>query len=779
MRCSDTGDCFNQIGAYFDGKKTGHFLLVNTENYDIYQLIRHRLEADERIDCVYVSKECLPNGLPDVDAALSRVCGGSRHALIGLSQAQMLRSREELVARIKQVLETPISGYCVILLDHCEDLLKNLIDHDLRLKNTILLVEGESSPLPRIRFVHSMENCIGFTPLPNLSSLLSYLERLSNEKVQRRSVVTVVCPFSAELFNSAVYSITASKGIYEALAENYPNFAGAMEKEYGDDTQWTWLATKMSNKSSFSALICDEFGCTVNLSAHLSKVCEANDSNRCWLLWLALKLFGEAADHYLTRVLKNSRRVDDLIEHVYLDLADIDISDPEFERYYIERKRLVEQLPENLALIERYCDQLHRISKEEVFYLTDLSDQEKYEFMRCLALYDYTDKELDCAIRRFSKSLFLYVQDFVFDSVNTKLPQTDESFRTELTKYFREYKQQKLTNRIYPEFLEKVNVFSQSPRPYNKLQSRSSILSHMDRKGMQCFFLDALGVEYLAFIAAKCEEYGLMSEVLVGRCELPSITEKNKEFLQYFADGDWRKIDDLDEMKHHSQVYDYRKCTYPIHLFEELEVIDRQLRMIRSMLMQGTVKKALIVSDHGASRLAVLYGHELETCIALDEPGEHSGRCCPAKQDPNLPFAAYEDGFSILANYERFKGGRRANVEVHGGASLEEVLVPVIVLTKRPEKIEICFVNPIINIKPRVVPELELYFNFPLSKPRLLIEGEFYEGVFEKDRQHARFQIPKIKRKGEYSAQVYDGDKNLSVELMFKAQKQTREVELF
>ena len=424
MRCSDTGDCFNQIGAYFDGKKTGHFLLVNTENYDIYQLIRHRLEADERIDCVYVSKESLPNGLPDIDAALSRVCGGSRHALIGLSQAQMLRSREELVARIKQVLETPISGYCVILLDHCEELLKDLIDHDLRLKNVILLVAGESSPLPQIQFVHSTEECIGFTPLPNLSSLLSYLEQLSNEKVQHRLVITVVCPFSAELFSSAVYSITASKGIYEALAANYPDFAGAMEKDYGDNAQWAWLATKMSNKSSFSALICDEFGSTVNLSVHISKVFEANESNRCWLLWLALKTFGEAADHYLTRVLKNCKQVDDLIKHVYLDLASIEISDPEFERFYVERKQLLEQLPQNLPLIERYCDQLHRISKEEVFYLTDRSDQEKYEFMRCLSLYDYTDKELACAIRRFSKSLSLYMQDFVFDSVNTKLPQT-------------------------------------------------------------------------------------------------------------------------------------------------------------------------------------------------------------------------------------------------------------------------------------------------------------------------------------------------------------------
>ena len=102
-------------------------------------------------------------------------------------------------------------------------------------------------------------------------------------------------------------------------------------------------------------------------------------------------------------------------------------------------------------------------------------------------------------------------------------------------------------------------------RPYNKLQSRSSIISHMDRKGAQVFFFDALGVEYLSFILAKCKEYDLVYELSIGRCELPSITTKNKEFLQYFAENACNKIDGLDELKHHSEVFDYEKCKLPLH----------------------------------------------------------------------------------------------------------------------------------------------------------------------------------------------------------------------
>ncbi len=779
MRCATTNECFEQIGAYFDGKKTGYFLLVNTENHDVYQEILQRLEADSSKACVYVSQNCFPNGLPNVDVAISKTSGTGNYVLVGLSQAQMLRSDAELEAKLDEALSYPISGYGLILLDHCEQVLQKFINRDIRVKNRVVLVEGETSPLLQIKLATSAKECIGFNPLPNIPRLLAYLERLTDVQQQRHPVITTLSTFSAEMFRNAVYSVTASGGVYEALTKKHTDIAGATEKSYGTDEQWGWLAAQMANKSSFSALVCNAFGATANLSAHIANVWDSGDKEMQWLLWLSLKSFGEANNHYLTLILKNCETVDSFEKHAYLDFADVDVTHSEFDRYYAERKRLLEQLPENLPLIAEYCEKLGRHLKNEVFYLTDGSMQEKYNFVRCLSIYDFTPAEIIRATRSMSKSLYLYMQDFVFDTVNTKLPESDSCFRDDLTVYFKEYKLQKLTNRIFPEFLEKVDAYSLSPRSLNKLQPRSSIISHMDKKNMQCFFFDALGVEYLAFILAKCEDYGLVSEVAIGHCELPSITVKNKEFLQYFADGDWRKIDDLDEIKHHSQIYDYRKCKYPLHVFDELDVIDKQLRMIQSMFVQGTLEKALIVADHGASRLAVRYGHELDSTIELDESGEHSGRCCPASEDPNLPYAAYEDGFSVLANYERFKGGRRANVEVHGGATLEEVVVPIITLTKRPDNIKLCFVNPVIELKPHITPELILYSNAPLSKPRLLIDGEFYDGEFVADKKHARFEIPKIKRKGNYSAEVYDGSRNMSVKLEFAAQKQTREVNLF
>ena len=76
--------------------------------------------------------------------------------------------------------------------------------------------------------------------------------------------------------------------------------------------------------------------------------------------------------------------------------------------------------------------------------------------------------------------------------------------------------------------------------------------------------------------------------------------------------------------------------------------------------------------------------NEKENKWEVSEKGIHSGRCCPKTDISEKPqYATEENDFWCLANYDRFKGGRKALVEVHGGATLEEVVVPVITIKKK------------------------------------------------------------------------------------------------
>jgi hypothetical protein len=64
----------------------------------------------------------------------------------------------------------------------------------------------------------------------------------------------------------------------------------------------------------------------------------------------------------------------------------------------------------------------------------------------------------------------------------------------------------------------------------------------------------------------------------------------------------------------------------PIHLAKELDIISGVIDKAATELALRHCKRFLLVSDHGASRLAVL--RRKEEKYETDTKGEHSGRCC-------------------------------------------------------------------------------------------------------------------------------------------------------
>lgn len=775
MYCKSLSECFEQIRAYADGSGTGYPLIVDAENYNDFQDILHRLNADESKQCVYVSEHTFGNGLPNIQEVKNQISSNGCYVLAGISQSMMLRGEEELDETLDELLGLSIRGYAIILVSHCRILLEKYRQRDIRLDNRIVFIEDTNTPLPQIRLAENKDVCAGIAYDDGMKALLAHLERITDDEIAQTPSLTVVTPFSSALFRSSMYAVHDSIGIYDVVCDQYPDLASATIKSYGTDDQWAWLQKDMKNNKSFSSYAVSKFGSITDVSLHLGETLENGNANDKWLIWLALKVFGASVNRYLSLVLSNSVNSEDLEDHIYKDLLDIDCKDHLFDQYFSERKQLISKLPENLPQVSSYCQLVGRHGKNAVYYLTDSTENEEFTFMQVVDEYEWTEEELVSAIRHGFPELALYMREFVFDAFNTKLPEKDKDFRPVLTDYFKHYKSQKIRNRIDNDFLKKVNEYAVE-RPFYKLQPRSSVLSAMDRKGAQGFFFDALGVEYLPYIQAKCEQYGLIYEIDIVHCELPSITAENKDFKHYFQTKD---IGYLDELKHHSQIYDYETCPYPIHVFRELEIIDKEIRRIRAQLIQQVAQKAVIISDHGASRLAVIYQHENDSLIELDEKGKHSGRCCPASEDPHIPAVAYEGGYAVLGNYERFKGGRKANMEVHGGASLEEVVVPIITLQLKPDNVAYYFVDPAIKHRIGQIPEIILFSNVPMTHPKLLVDGIAYDGTFQKDKNHAVFAFEHIKRAGTYTATVFEGNQNTGIELEFRVEKNTKDKGLF
>lgn len=114
------------------------------------------------------------------------------------------------------------------------------------------------------------------------------------------------------------------------------------------------------------------------------------------------------------------------------------------------------------------------------------------------------------------------------------------------------------------------------------------------------------------------------------------------------------------QIKHQGKEnFDYEKTKLPIHLIRELEIVNDVIKSAFQKLKSGKYQKAIIVSDHGASRLAVIKENTMD--FDVDSKGTHGGRCCAYSASlPKIETATVEDGYYVLAGYNRFKGGRKA-----------------------------------------------------------------------------------------------------------------------
>ena len=194
-------------------------------------------------------------------------------------------------------------------------------------------------------------------------------------------------------------------------------------------------------------------------------------------------------------------------------------------------------------------------------------------------------------------------------------------------------------------------------------------------------------------------------------------------------------------------------------MVKELEVIERALDVAKTSLAMHECKKFVIASDHGASRLAVI--KKDEKMHPTDTQGKHSGRCCKAYEEAEMEYVIEENGYFVRSDYGRYSGSRSANVEVHGGASLEEIIVPIITLKLKSDAlIDIRVINEASLFADRHIgTTIELYISDVENQNgiSLVIEGNRYDATV-KDKTHYIVVATEIKRQKECSAEIFDGN---------------------
>jgi len=254
--------------------------------------------------------------------------------------------------------------------------------------------------------------------------------------------------------------------------------------------------------------------------------------------------------------------------------------------------------------------------------------------------------------------------------------------KPELELYFKRYRKLKLWNTITPEFAKEA---LEIPVPHG-IRFRDTAIQEL-ASDMNCALLvvDGLGAEYLPMILASAKRHHIMAiKYETATVNLPSSTEFNE--IKWVAERRLSNITRIDEIAHDG-VNEHEKNDYALNL---VTVIDDMIAgRVFNAIAEGLTrfKRVVLTADHGSSRLAVL-SHKEGFSETLTNPGQGKptdwrytdapcGKTCPPEMEDTL------DGkYWVVRGYNRLpKEGGKKN-ELHGGASLEERLVPIVVFEK-------------------------------------------------------------------------------------------------
>ncbi len=648
--------------------------------------------------------------------------------------------------------------------DEATRTLSRLKDHNVGEAKVVLLLRGLASLIAgmqtdprfdgrRCSVLDKAECDLSFTlaaPSVGLLALSGFKAMLAELENGRSGSVVVN---TAVNLDNAIFTVYQISNAFEGIKFLTRGFA--LERSCGSDARWAELLTELNQSNSSLDEVFEKYDLGNNLESDFYARIAGSDY-RNWLYFICLKSKADTLQNrYLRFALDKTGRFEDFAGNVLNAIIDIPHKDKWFSSFYRERKALVEKFPE--SDIADFVVNNRQVVSESIYKLTDGTRPEREEIIAWLSKNGMVQQ-----IDGIYPVLAAYLKKYIF-----KCPELADL----LTEYFEEYKRQKLFNHLEPEFLEKVDELARS-RKFNRLPTRNEIMDSVDTSDTLLYWLDALGVEYLGLIEALAQKRGLSVRVNIARAELPTITAINKDFFDAWQ-GCKKKNDMLDKTKHKDAGgYTFTNNELPIHLAKELDIIIEMIDKAATELALRHCIRFLIVSDHGASRLAVL--RRKEEKYDTDTIGKHSGRCCELFQPYDLPFAAEENGCLILADYGRFKGSRAANVEVHGGASLEEVVVPVIELSLKDENVKVELVDEVVIVDFRTGTEIKLFFNTPMQDVLVVLNGKSYSAS-QIDENHYSVKLPDTKRAGDYSAEVYEGD-NLVGKILIKAQSKSGKV---
>lgn len=261
-----------------------------------------------------------------------------------------------------------------------------------------------------------------------------------------------------------------------------------------------------------------------------------------------------------------------------------------------------------------------------------------------------------------------------------------------LEAYFREYRELKMAGRVTSGFYDEA----QRALPPSSLHSRDALVQqYVSDNGCALLVVDAMGAEWLPMLVAMARLRNIgVDSIAIGKVHLPTSTKFNNIHWPDVI----RRLPDIKRFDNiaHNGVELHETRASEENLAAALDVIGgKVLPDVAAGLTR--FERVLVTADHGSSRLAVLAWQaepRLTQTLACEagvevadwrfrESAAQGG--CPPELEETLDGRHW-----VVRGYNRLpKKGGGQGFELHGGATLEERLVPVVIFSRTGQYVPI------------------------------------------------------------------------------------------
>jgi hypothetical protein len=497
-----------------------------------------------------------------------------------------------------------------------------------------------------------------------LEGIRGYLEAWENGQVKSGSIYIKSNMAKGGKNVHGPVSLRVYKNSYEALLDNLQGIV-YFEREWGTDAQWEWLASEVKAEDDFAELAGRFFNLAKYNFWQIAQEWNHLEENKKWLFWIWTRM--ESPGVCIGEVVRNSKSPADFESSMatFVFNGDCNLSDKVLD----ERKEVLKALG-TMNLPSQFWHGFNQ-AKDPLFklqVLTGLTVKEKEEAILAAAElleHGLSISEILPYLHRAYPALALYLS-----------PLEGEY----LGKYLEIFNKCRVMNKRLQE-LDDLNEILEEGNAIFEFQLRDRFLEQIRTDSVHEIWIDALGVQWMPFIKEYLKKYGsnVEAKIQIARANLPSVTEFNRNWP-----ADAELIRELDQYGH---SYSHK---YPMSIIDEIDIVGKALKGALESVRPG--QAVLITSDHGATP----YGFAKGSSVSIPEGGEvHKwGRCAKVfvitDEIASNRNWIEENRWLCLRGHNRFETGSGANPDclVHGGATLEEVLVPVVQISMKKPKLK-------------------------------------------------------------------------------------------